>query len=376
MKNIFTGNAEFLIKGYLETEYITFTFLNITNISPSRKGINTSDKYKEDGCRVIPDINYFNSIPKEEDQLYDTITYYEYKGYKFVRYITPFYEKECYDIICIPTSYAEKLIRLINEDSKKKTEAVIDYPIIHSHFEEVKKHTIDFLTDEHFRDFCKTKFIKYKRGLIFEGKPGGGKSTCLKWLGKEAEKAEIKFRIFSSVDDFMDSTSEYMNDDKKIFIFEDFDAFIQERKLDSEHQQPNTILSTILNTIDGIKESNNTITIFTTNMVQSFDSAMIRPGRIDKVFSFDLPNDKDITDFIEVYLKDHRDKYYVTTYLIDKKKSYDITFAILKGICDDIHIFSYFSDEELTKKDIDNIIKEKLKGASKGKTQDAEKMIL
>jgi hypothetical protein len=386
MKDIFEGNAKELIYGYLETTNITYTFLNINNIQAKRYypgNRHPNNIYMVLDCfalrkvgdsanlgtvtHILPDVNYFPSIPKDEP-LFDTLNYFEYKGIRFCRYITPFAEEECFDVVVARSTQIEELVRTVLADSKAKTDAELNYPIIHSQFDEVKKHTIDFLLDEHFRQYCETKFIKHKRGLIFEGLPGGGKSTCLKWLKKEAEKANIKFRIFDGPQDFAENKDEYANDDKKIFVFEDFDAFIQERKVGEDAQNPNTLLSMILNTIDGINETNNTITVFTTNLIRSFDSAMIRPGRIDKVFSFELPSNKDIKDFYNAYLKDA--ELVETTYsaTLELKDGINISYAILKGICDDIHIQSYYSDGSLSEFQIMDIVKEKLQSSAKGKT--------
>ncbi len=119
----------------------------------------------------------------------------------------------------------------------------------------------------------------------------------------------------------------------------------------------------ILNTLEGVNEINNVVSIFTTNEVQVFDSAFIRPGRIDKVYSYNLPSEDVYIDFFKNYIPDEEE------YFEHIKESFvmsnaDISFAILKGVCDDINIFK-FNGETLTKKIIDGIIKEKLMAANK-----------
>mgnify|MGYP000557270297 CR=1 FL=1 len=50
--------------------------------------------------------------------------------------------------------------------------------------------------------------------------------------------------------------------------------------------------------LDILDEINNVVSIFTTNRIRIFDSAFIRPGRIDKVYTYNLPDKKHGKNFL------------------------------------------------------------------------------
>ncbi len=194
-----------------------------------------------------------------------------------------------------------------------------------------------------------------------------GKTLTLQWLRKQAELNHISYRQFKSVDEFIEDASDYYSNNKKIFVFEDFDAALMERKKTGE--APNQILGKVLNTLEGVEEIDDVVSIFTTNKIDLFDEAFIRPGRIDKVFNFNLPDYKNYIDFFQAYIPEEHEFFEAMADDLDVS-SVNVSYAVLKGICDDINIFK-FSGKILTKQDIIDIIKEKLN--STNKTKDVKK---
>ena len=239
-----------------------------------------------------------------------------------------------------------------------------DFPIVGLDFDDIKKNTVDFLLNDSFREYCKEHYIKLKRGIVLEGRPGTGKTLTIQWIKNIAINNNIEFHSFKNVDDFIKNQDDYYDDNKKIFVFEDFDTLLRERK-DTDYS-PNVVLGMILNTLEGVNEINNVVSIFTTNEVEVFDSAFIRPGRIDKVYSYKLPDRKVYTEFFEAYIPAEKEFHEHMEEVLAYSNT-DVSFAILKGIVDDVNIFK-FSGEELTKEKIDVIIKEKLTNANKKKT--------
>ncbi len=188
-------------------------------------------------------------------------------------------------------------------------------------------------------------------------------TLTLQWLRNQAEKNGITYRQFKDVKQFMEDVDEYYEDGKKIFVFEDFDAALVERK--DTGNTPNQILGKVLNTLEGIEEINDVVSIFTTNNIEVFDSAFIRPGRIDRVFNYDLPTKKEYLEFFEAYIPEEKGFF---TEMVEHLNylNADVSYAILKGICDDINIYK-FSGKNLTKKVLNDIIKRKVDGANKSK---------
>jgi len=172
----------------------------------------------------------------------------------------------------------------------------------------------------------------------------------------------------------LEERGEYYRKDKKhIFVFEDFDALLRERE--DTNNSPNTILGTVLNTLDGIDEVSDVVSIFTTNQVQLFDSAFIRPGRIDKVMSFSDPTKEQMHTFLGAYIPEYTEFFKDMEAELYEKVG-KVSYAILKGICDDINIHQ-FNKGSLNKIEVIKIVQEKITGANKGtETKDTKSYIL
>ena len=294
---------------------------------------------------------------------------YKKETFKFIKIVTPFTREPAYDFIISNVKHSEKIIRVL--EAKRREKFKDDKTEIFGiDAEKIKNDTINFLLNEEFKTFCKSKHIKLKRGIVLEGEPGTGKTLTIKYLKNFALENNIEFKVFSDPEDFLQNKNEYYSNNKKIFIFEDFDSFIRERK-DTDNS-PNQILSSILNILDGPYEINNTVSIFTTNKLNYFDSAFIRPGRIDKVYSYKLPDKEQIENMLKKYIIEEKEHInYMTDYLLEKDK---ISFAILKGICDDVNIYKFSNNKEsLTKEEITSIMKEKCKSSQKERASDEDK---
>lgn len=283
------------------------------------------------------------------------------KIYTIIKIVSPFTRSRTYDFVIGNREDMPKILSILDNKRKHESFEFNEFPIIGLDFTDIQKQSIDFLMNDEFRKYCKSKHIKLKRGIVLEGRPGTGKTLTIQWIKNMALKNNIEFHSFKNVDDFIKNQDEYYDDDKKIFVFEDFDTLLRERK-DTDYG-PNQVLGMILNTLEGVNEINNVVSIFTTNEIKVFDSAFIRPGRIDKVYSYGLPNSEVYREFLEAYIPEEKQFHdHIDDFL--KMSSTDISFAILKGICDDINIYK-FHDSVLTKEVVDVIIKEKLTAANK-----------
>lgn len=284
--------------------------------------------------------------------------------FTFLKIITPFTRDRSYDFIVTKAEETENVLKALNERKGKEENVVIDFPVVGLDFTDLKKQTIDFLLNEEFRKFCHSKHIKLKRGIVFEGHPGNGKSLSLRWLKAEAQKADIEFKQFGDPKEFLDDQREYYDKSKKhIFVFEDFDTILRER--DDTGDAPNVVLGKVLNTLDGIDEIEDVVSIFTTNKIDLFDSAFIRPGRIDKVISFPDPTADEMGTFLNDYIAEYA-QFFPAIIKKLTAKNQNVSFAIMKGICDDINIYQ-FNEGTLSEEAVLKIVDEKLYGANKGK---------
>ena len=144
------------------------------------------------------------------------------------------------------------------------------------------------------KDWYKERGLSFRRGYLFDGPPGTGKTSTIKSL---ARKMGMNLYVLSGAgkmrkEDMISALSDIRP--KSFVIIEDIDAvFDQQTKRDfadeEEGEDPSkakSSLSDLLNSLDGLTSKENYILIMTTNHIEKLDPALIRPGRVDRIFHF------------------------------------------------------------------------------------------
>jgi AAA+ superfamily predicted ATPase len=125
--------------------------------------------------------------------------------------------------------------------------------------------------------------IPYKRGLLFTGTPGNGKTMLCKIIARESC---LPFILFTFDDDSRDydisrafEKAEELS--PAILCFEDMDAISDSRQT----------LSNFLNKLDGFEPLEGIMILATTNKPEDIDPALCnRPSRFDRVFRIPNPD--------------------------------------------------------------------------------------
>lgn len=339
----------------------------VDSINPEKQNLL---KYGNYNVKIIQDY----SIKEKNGQPISDLSYCEVEGHKFIKVVTPFTMERAYDFIIGKSDDMLEILRVLKErESNKHFKYNATLPTIGIDYEPIEEETIKFLMNDEFRDYCTEHYIKLKRGIVLAGAPGTGKTRTLQYIRHQAEINKIKYRQFKSVKEFVESIDEYYEESKKIFVFEDFDAALLER--DETGKTPSQILGLILNTLEGVEEINDVVSIFTTNHIDTFDKAFLRPGRIDKVFKYELPGHKEILAFFEAYIPKEKEFHLWMTEKVNHLST-NVSYAILKGICDNINIYK-FSNVEINDEVINKIIKQTVTAANKEEdVKDAKEYIL
>ena len=363
-----------IIYEYLETRNVSIAFFAgsehyADEISSATEGFIEIEKLEGEifTYSITQDFSF------EQKQLLKDVNFCKIKDKKFLKIITPFTRPRSYDFIIAKAEEIDEIVSHLTEARNKTFIKRIPPHVIGIPIEKIQRKTIDFLLDEDLRNFCIARDIPLKRGVVFEGLPGNGKSMTLKFLRAKAENSNIEFEVFNDVKEFLEGYSDFYGDEKKIFVFEDFDTVLIDRE--NTGDAPNQVLGKILNILDGVKEIDNVVSIFTTNKVKIFDDAFMRPGRIDTVFTFDLPTEENIKEFVNKYLFDFNTEE-IYSLILKHRSNVNVSFAFLKGISDDINIFTYLEGHKPDKDEIEDIIKEKIYQFQKGENKDTKDFIL
>ncbi|KAI8806144.1 P-loop containing nucleoside triphosphate hydrolase protein [Cladochytrium replicatum] len=135
--------------------------------------------------------------------------------------------------------------------------------------------------------------IPYRRGYMFYGHPGTGKTSLVTALAGELQ-LNIYFLSLSSngltdevLTQLMMSTAS-----RCILLIEDVDAaFVSRTSDDSKDKKDKTskvTFSGLLNALDGAAAQEGRIVMMTTNHLEKLDPALVRPGRVDRKVFFHL----------------------------------------------------------------------------------------
>ena len=126
--------------------------------------------------------------------------------------------------------------------------------------------------------------VPYKRGILFVGPPGNGKTHCLratlKMLGLPVLYVMSLRDKYRSEDSLIDTVFTRAREVAPcVLVFEDLDAMIHDGNR-----------SYFLNQLDGIGTVSGLLTVATTNHADRLDPAIVeRPSRFDRKYAFALP---------------------------------------------------------------------------------------
>lgn len=190
-----------------------------------------------------------------------------------------------------------------------------EYNTINSHLEPILPVTIlsSLFSDIDFflnaKEWYEGKNIPYRKGYIFYGLPGTGKTTLIRYT---ATKYKLPIYIFNKETFLNDSCLKMIIQvvPPAIIVMEDIDVMFETSK--NSHKY-NISLSDVLNAIDGISSQKGNIVIMTTNHIEKLAPSLIRSGRVDMKIKFTHAREPEIKRAFLRFFPDEEleaEKYY------------------------------------------------------------------
>lgn len=172
---------------------------------------------------------------------------------------------------------------------------------------EILEYIIKFKNPKVKKDYA-NKGIPYKKNIMFEGYPGTGKTSLVFSLASslDCNVAIINFSRDMDDNNFMRAIRRLPKN--SILVLEDIDVLFKERKENDGHKS-SISFSALLNTLDGLAFRQGMITIMTTNYLCNLDSALRRPGRIDKILHFGLATKAQTQHMYEKFFPENKEDF-------------------------------------------------------------------
>ncbi|MCX8159256.1 MAG: CDC48 family AAA ATPase [Candidatus Pacearchaeota archaeon] len=153
--------------------------------------------------------------------------------------------------------------------------------------------------------------IRPPRGILLYGPPGTGKTLLAKAVAKESEANFIHVKGPSLLSMWVGKSEEGI---RKVFerarqvapcvvFFDEIDALAAKRGLEMGTKVSERVLNQLLAEMDGLEGLEDVTIIGATNRPDILDSALLRPGRFDRIILVDVPDAESRREIFKVHTK-------------------------------------------------------------------------
>jgi 26S proteasome regulatory subunit T4 len=197
--------------------------------------------------------------------------------------------------------------------------------------------------------------IKAPKGVLLYGPPGTGKTLLARAVASNIDANFLKCVASAIVDKYIGESARviremfgYARDHQPCIIFMDeIDAiggkrFSEGTSADREIQRT---LMELLNQMDGFDAMGQVKIIMATNRPDVLDSALLRPGRLDRKIEIPLPNEQGRLQVLQIHAR-HISKYGEIDYDAIVKLSYGFNGADLRNVCTEAGMFAIRAERD------------------------------
>ena len=151
--------------------------------------------------------------------------------------------------------------------------------------------------------------IRPSKGVLLYGPPGTGKTLLAKAVAKESEANFIQVKGPSLLSMWVGKSEEGM---RKVFerarqvapcivFFDEIDSLAGRRGMDQGTKVTERVLNQLLAEMDGLEDLNDVLVIGATNRPDMLDTALLRPGRFDKILLVNAPEEDGRLQILKIH---------------------------------------------------------------------------
>ena len=161
-----------------------------------------------------------------------------------------------------------------------------------------------------YRDvFAATNTVPPKGILIF-GPPGTGKTLLAKAVANESEANFISIKGPEVLSKWVGESEKAVRETFRkarqsaptIIFFDEIDAIAPTRGAGSDSHVTERVVSQLLTELDGLEELHSVVVLAATNRPDMVDTALLRPGRLDRLLYIPPPDEKSRVEIFKIHM--------------------------------------------------------------------------
>ncbi|MBD3313609.1 CDC48 family AAA ATPase [Candidatus Woesearchaeota archaeon] len=220
--------------------------------------------------------------------------------------------------------------------------------------------------------------IRPPRGILLYGAPGTGKTMLAKAVANESG---ANFILVKGPELLSMWVGESEKGVRKVFerarevapaivFFDEIDSLTPRRGSNQGSHVTESVVNQILTEMDGLTEMHDVVVMAATNRPDMLDTALLRPGRFDRIVLSQIPDKKARKKIFEIHTKDMPLKAVSIDKLADKTEGY--VGADIEAVCREAAMLALRKDIKAKKVDMKNF-EESLKKVSPSVTKEIDK---
>jgi len=188
--------------------------------------------------------------------------------------------------------------------------------------------------------------VKPPKGILMYGAPGTGKTLLAKAVANESQANFILVKGPELLSKWVGESEKAVREVFKkarqvsptIIFFDEIDSLAPRRSMSSENNVAERVVNQLLTEIDGLEEMHDVVIIAATNRPDIVDTALLRPGRFDRIILTPPPDEKSRLEIFKVHTKGMPIKSVKLEDLAKKTEGY--AGADIEGVCREAAIFA------------------------------------